>query len=165
MGSLEPNVWRRWLLEVSDPTSGDAGYLGVSDPTSGDVGYVKVYEEMRMPDTFTIGLVQMRCAPDATANLAKAEAAIAEAAKKGAQIVCLPELFTGPYFCQREDVSLFDLAEPIPGPSSERLGAAARANDVIVGGSLFERRMAGVYHNTATVHDSTGHLLGLYRKM
>src|SRR5438045_3796864 len=118
-----------------------------------------------MPDTFTIGLVQMRCSPEKEPNLAKAEAAIADAARQGAQVVCLPELFTGYYFCQKEDAALFDLAEPIPGPSSERLAAAARRNGVVVVGSLFEKRMPGVYHNTATVHDARGELLGLYRKM
>src|SRR3954468_9511960 len=118
-----------------------------------------------MPDTFTIGLVQMRCTPDKAPNLATAEAAIADAARQGAQVVCLPELFLGQYFCQKEDAALFDLAEPIPGPSSERLGAAAKANIVVVVGSLFEKRMAGVYHNTATVHDANGQYLGLYRKM
>ncbi len=116
-------------------------------------------------DTFTIGLVQMSCSADKAANMAKAEAAIAEAAKRGAQIVCLPELFLGPYFCQKEDASLFDLAETIPGPSSERLAAAAKANNVVVIGSLFEKRMPGVYHNTATVHDANGQFLGIYRKM
>src|SRR5580693_7868542 len=119
-----------------------------------------------MPEkTFTIAAVQMRIANDREANLAKAEAAIAEAAKRGSQVVCLPELFTGYYFCQKEDVALFDLAEPIPGPSSERLGAAAKKNGVVVVGSLFEKRMPGVYHNTATVHDANGELLGIYRKM
>ena len=116
-------------------------------------------------DTFTIAAVQMKMAPDADSNLATAEAAIAAAAKQGAQVVCLPELFTGYYFCQKEDAALFDLAEPIPGPSTERLSAAAKKNGVVVIGSLFERRMAGVYHNTATVHDEGGNLLGLYRKM
>jgi N-carbamoylputrescine amidase len=116
-------------------------------------------------DKFTIGLVQMRMSPDKEANLVKAEAAIADAAKCGAEVVCLPELFTGYYFCQKEDAALFDLAEPIPGPSSDRLGAAAKANNVVVVGSLFEKRMAGVYHNTATVHDARGNLMGLYRKM
>ncbi len=114
---------------------------------------------------FTIALVQMRCSADKTANLAKAEAAIADAAKQGAQVVCLPELFLGPYFCQREDAALFDLAEPIPGPSSERLATAAKQNKVVVVGSLFEKRMPGVYHNTATVHDANGQYLGMYRKM
>lgn len=118
-----------------------------------------------MTDLFTIAAVQMKIAPDREANLAKAEAAIAEAAKRGAQIVCLPELFTGYYFCQQEDIALFDLAEPIPGPSEARLAAAAKANGVVVVGSLFEKRMPGVYHNTATVHDAQGKLLGIYRKM
>ena len=118
-----------------------------------------------MSDTFTIGLVQMRCSPDREENLAKAEAAIAAAASRGAEIVCLPELFTGYYFCQKEDIALFDLAEPIPGPSEARLAAAAKANRVVVIGSLFEKRMPGVYHNTATVHDAGGTLLGMYRKM
>ncbi len=118
-----------------------------------------------MPDHFTIAAVQMKVAPDREPNLAKAEAAIAQAAKDGAQVVCLPELFTGYYFCQQEDIKFFDLAEPIPGPSEERLSRAAKANKVVVVGSLFEKRMAGVYHNTATVHDATGQLLGIYRKM
>jgi N-carbamoylputrescine amidase len=116
-------------------------------------------------DTFTIGLVQMSCYADRETNLTKAEAAIRDAAKAGAQIVCLPELFTGPYFCQTEDIRLFDLAEPIPGPSTERLGQAAKANGVVVVGSLFEKRMPGLYHNTATVHDADGSFLGIYRKM
>src|SRR6476469_1716368 len=116
-------------------------------------------------DQFTVALVQMRCGPDKEANLAKAEAAVRDAANRGAEVVCLPELFTGPYFCQKEDPALFDLAEPIPGPSSDRLAAAAKANKVVVVGSLFEKRMPGVYHNTATVYDETGSLMGLYRKM
>ncbi len=118
-----------------------------------------------MPDTFQTALVQMRCAPTPGPNLEKAEDAIKEAARRGAQIVCLPELFLGPYFCQKEDADTFDLAEPIPGPSSDRLGAAAKASGVVVVGSIFEKRMPGVYHNTATVHDADGTLLGIYRKM
>jgi len=116
-------------------------------------------------DPFTIAAVQMKIEPEREKNLAKAEAAIAAAAKQGAQVVCLPELFTGYYFCQKEDAALFDLAEPIPGPSEARLAAAAKANRVVVVGSLFEKRMPGVYHNTATVHDASGQLLGIYRKM
>src|SRR5438093_2475807 len=114
---------------------------------------------------FTIALVQMRCSADRAANLAKAEAAIADAARQGAQIVCLPELFLGPYFCQREDAALFDLAEPIPGPSSEHLARVAKEAKAVVVASLFERRAAGVFHNTAVVFDADGSLLGLYRKM
>src|SRR4051812_21519760 len=116
-------------------------------------------------DHFTIAAIQMKIAADRESNLAKAETAIAAAAKQGAEVVCLPELFTGYYFCQKEDPALFDLAEPIPGPSEARLAAAAKKNKVVVVGSLFEKRMAGVYHNTATVHDAQGELLGLYRKM
>ena len=118
-----------------------------------------------MSDTFTIGLVQMSCDADRETNLRKAEAAIRDAAKAGAQIVCLPELFTGPYFCQVEDYKLFDLAEPVPGPSTDRLGAAAKLHGVVVIGSFFEKRMPGVYHNTCTVHDADGTFLGMYRKM
>ena len=80
--------------------------------------------EPDMSDTFTVALVQMGCDADRETNLAKAEAAVGEAARRGAQIVCLPELFTGPYFCQTEDYHLFDLAEPVPGPSSEQIGRA-----------------------------------------
>jgi N-carbamoylputrescine amidase len=120
---------------------------------------------MPTPATFIVALVQMRCAPDRDTNLRRAVEQIHAAAGQGAQIVCLPELFLGPYFCQREDAGLFDLAEPIPGPSSEKLAQAARAAGVAVVGSLFERRTAGVYHNTAAVFDADGSLLGLYRKM
>ena len=118
-----------------------------------------------MADTFTLALVQMSCNADRDTNLAEAEKFIAEAAGKGADVVCLPELFTGPYFCQTEDAATFDLAEPIPGPSSQRLAEAAKQNNIVVVGSLFERRMAGVYHNTAVVFNADGESLGLYRKM
>jgi N-carbamoylputrescine amidase len=117
------------------------------------------------PDTFTLGLVQMRCAAEPQTNLNTAVERIREAAGRGAQIVCLQELFRSPYFCQRQDPGVFDLAEPIPGPSTERLSAVARETGAVVVGSLFERRAAGVYHNTAVVHDADGTLLGLYRKM
>jgi N-carbamoylputrescine amidase len=107
----------------------------------------------------------MRCAPDAEVNMAKAVAGIRQAAEAGAQVVCLPELFRSPYFCQRQDPSLFDLAEPIPGPSTERLGRAARETGAVVIGSIFERRAPGVYHNSAVVIDADGRISGLYRKM
>src|SRR5262249_22056414 len=107
----------------------------------------------------------MRCEPQPEANLDKAVRRIEQAADAGAQIVCLPELFRSPYFCQRQDPALFDLAEPIPGPSTERLGALARATNTVVIASLFERRTAGIYHNTAAVLDADGSLLGIYRKM
>ncbi len=120
---------------------------------------------MANANTFTVALVQMSCAPDRDTNLDTATACIREAARAGAGIVCLPELFLGPYFCQREDSHLFDLAEPIPGPSSEHLAKVAKETRTVVVASLFERRTAGVYHNTAVVFDADGSLLGLYRKM
>jgi N-carbamoylputrescine amidase len=112
-----------------------------------------------------IGLVQMSCSDDPAANMAKALDAVAQAARQGAQIVCLPELFRSRYFCQVEDARLFDLAEPIPGPSCEALSAAAARHGVALIGSLFERRAAGVFHNTAVIFDSGGALVGRYRKM
>jgi N-carbamoylputrescine amidase len=111
-----------------------------------------------------LGLIQMSCAPDPDANLARALEKIAAAARNGAEVICLPELFRTQYFCQREDAALFDLAEPIPGPTSEALGRAAREHGVVIVGSLFERRAPGVYHNTAAVFDADGRLAGLYRK-
>src|SRR5262245_35037793 len=112
----------------------------------------------------TIGLVQMRCQPEPEANMQKAIEGIRQSAK-WAQIICLPELFRSPYFCQREDAANFDLAEPIPGPSTERLGQVARETGTVVIASLFERRAAGIYHNTAAVLDADGTLLGTFRKM
>jgi N-carbamoylputrescine amidase len=112
-----------------------------------------------------IGLVQMRCSEDPEANLARAIALVADAASAGAQIVCLPELFRSRYFCQSEEHAWFDLAEPIPGPSSQALGETARRLAVVIVAPLFERRAAGVYHNTACVLDADGTIAGLYRKM
>jgi N-carbamoylputrescine amidase len=114
---------------------------------------------------FTIGLVQMRCGLDTRENLDKAAAKVVEAAAQGAEIVCLQELFRSQYFCQREDASLFDLAEPIPGPSTEVLSKIARDRGVVVIASLFEKRATGLYHNTAAVLDADGSIRGLYRKM
>jgi N-carbamoylputrescine amidase len=116
-------------------------------------------------DTFTVGLVQMRCQADPDANLDRALAGIRQAARQGAQIISTQELFRSQYFCQRQDPRLFDLAEPIPGPSSERLAALAKELGVVVIASLFERRAPGLYHNTAVVFDADGTLRGLYRKM
>ncbi|HXQ21209.1 MAG TPA: carbon-nitrogen hydrolase [Candidatus Acidoferrales bacterium] len=113
----------------------------------------------------TVGLIQMRCADDPAANLRTAVGRIGAAAQQGAQIVCLQELFRSPYFCQTEDAALFDLAEPIPGPTTDALGRAAATHGVAVVGSIFERRAAGVYHNTAVLIDADGSLRGLYRKM
>lgn len=112
-----------------------------------------------------IGLVQMRCAAERDVNLRTAEAAIAEAAQAGARVVCLPELFGSLYFCQTEDPNNFELAEPIPGPTTESVSAAARRHGVAVIASIFERRAPGVYHNTAAVIDPDGRIAGLYRKM
>jgi N-carbamoylputrescine amidase len=115
--------------------------------------------------SFTLALVQMRCAADKAANMAAAEARVRTAAKAGAQVVCLPELFLGPYFCQNVDLNNFDLAEPIPGPSTERLAKLAKDTGTVIVASLFEKRAAGLYHNTAAVFDADGAMLGLYRKM
>jgi N-carbamoylputrescine amidase len=120
---------------------------------------------MAPPTKFKIALVQMRCSEDPADNLARAIERIRDAARQGAQLVCLPELFRTQYFCQIEDHAFFDLAEPIPGPTSEALSRAAREAGVVVIGSLFERRAAGVYHNTAVVIDADGRLCGSYRKM
>ncbi|HEV8259413.1 MAG TPA: carbon-nitrogen hydrolase [Burkholderiales bacterium] len=116
-------------------------------------------------ERFRVGLVQMACGPDPDDNLERAVTKIGEAAAKGAQVVCLPELFRTQYFCQREDAALFDLAEPIPGPTTERMAEIARRNNVVVIASIFERRAPGIYHNTAAVLDATGELRGIYRKM
>jgi len=118
-----------------------------------------------LPDKFTVGLVQMSCGPEPADNLGKALDRIADAAKRGAHVVCLPELFQTQYFCQREDAALFDLAEPIPGPGTEKLAAAARQHKVVLVASLFEKRAPGVYHNTAVIFDSDGVQRGIYRKM
>ena len=118
-----------------------------------------------MADRYRIGLVQMSCSPDPERNLEHACDMAREAAGQGAQVVCLPELFLTQYFCQREDASLFDLAEPIPGPTTTRLSQLARQQKIVLVASLFEKRAPGVYHNTAAVFDSDGTLMGIYRKM
>ena len=107
----------------------------------------------------------MSCTPDPEQNMEAAVAHIRDAAKRGAQVICLPELFQTQYFCQREDLNLFDLAEPIPGPATERLSAVARELKVAIVASLFEKRAPGVYHNTAAILDADGALRGKYRKM
>lgn len=116
-------------------------------------------------EQFRVALVQMSCGPEPEQNLQKAVDRIGEAASQGAHVVCLPELFQSQYFCQREDAALFDLAETIPGPASERMADAARKHGVVVIASLFEKRAPGVYHNTAAVFDKDGTLCGIYRKM
>src|SRR5215813_14103769 len=114
---------------------------------------------------FTVGLVQMSASDDANKNLERAVDFVEQAAKLGAQVICLPELFRSQYFCQREDASLFDLAEPVPGPSTDAIGKVARERKVTVVAPVFERRAAGLYHNSAAIVDSEGKVSGIYRKM
>ena len=118
-----------------------------------------------MNKKINIGLVQMSCAADVQANMQKAIAGIREAAQKGANIVCLQELFTSLYFCDVEDHENFKLAEPIPGPSTDTLSVVAKELGVVIIASLFEKRAAGLYHNTTAVLDADGTYLGKYRKM
>jgi N-carbamoylputrescine amidase len=115
--------------------------------------------------TVTLGLVQHHCTPDPDENMRKANAGVREAAARGAQIVCIQELFRSQYFCQIEDHRFFDLAEPIPGPSTETLTALAAELGVVIIASLFEKRAEGLYHNTAAIIDADGRYLGKYRKM
>jgi N-carbamoylputrescine amidase len=112
-----------------------------------------------------IGLVQMSCSDNVADNMQKAISGIREAAAKGAQIVCLQELFTSLYFCDVEDHENFKLAEAIPGPSTDTLSAVAKELGVVIIASLFEKRAAGLYHNTTAVLDADGTYLGKYRKM
>ena len=116
-------------------------------------------------EKFRIGLVQMACTQDSQANLDHAAEKIREAASRRAQIVCLQELFRSQYFCREEDARLFDLAETIPGPSTERLCPLASELGIVIVASLFEKRATGLYHNTAVIIDADGKLLGRYRKM
>jgi len=118
-----------------------------------------------MTSSLKVGLVQQACSEDRSANLAASIKGIREAHARGAQLVLLQELHTGVYFCQTEDVHRFDQAEPIPGPTSDALSAVARELHLVIVASLFERRAAGVYHNTAVVLDADGSLTGMYRKM
>src|SRR5437588_8954068 len=112
-----------------------------------------------------IALIQMRCGAEPAKNFAHAIDFIRDAAKNGAEIICLPELFRSQYFCQTENHDNFSLAETIPGPSTEALTKLARELGVVIVASLFEKRAAGVYHNTAVVIDADGNILGKYRKM
>jgi N-carbamoylputrescine amidase len=112
-----------------------------------------------------VGLVQMSCDQKPAANLKKAIARVEEAARKGAQIVCLQELFRSQYFCQTENIELFDLAETIPGATTESLSRVARTKKIVLVASLFEKRAAGVYHNTAVIINTDGTIAGKYRKM
>ncbi|GAA4866163.1 carbon-nitrogen hydrolase [Luteimonas vadosa] len=120
---------------------------------------------MRTQTTLPVALVQEKNHGDADANLDVIEQRVAEAARQGAKLVLLQELHNGAYFCQHESVEEFDRAEPIPGPSTARLSSVAERHGVVLVGSLFERRAAGLYHNTAVVFDADGRMAGKYRKM
>jgi len=121
--------------------------------------------DARPPAKYKVGLVQMAMSANADENLKHAIERVEEAARQGARLVCLPELFRSRYFAQVEDPALFDLAEPVPGPSTEALGKVAKRAGVVVIAPVFERRAPGLYHNTAAVIDADGRLVGLYRKM
>src|SRR3954463_13228716 len=110
-------------------------------------------------DSSRVALIQMQCGPEPEANFAKAVDRVREAAQQGAQIICLPELFRSQYFCQSEDHANFALAEEIPGSSTEQLGAVARESGAVIIASLFEKRAAGLYHNTAAIISGDGQLL------
>lgn len=117
------------------------------------------------PRQVRIAVIQMTCVREKGPNVEKALARIAEAAANGANVICLQELFAGEYFCQTEDHARFAEAEPIPGPTSDAFQAAAKKHGVVLVASLFEKRAAGLYHNTAVIFDADGKQLGLYRKM
>jgi N-carbamoylputrescine amidase len=118
-----------------------------------------------MPAPFQLGLTQMACVDNPAANVDQQIHLIREAASDGAKVVCTQELFTSKYFCQAEDHRFFDYAESIPGPTTDRLSAVAKELEIVIVASLFERRAAGLYHNTAIVLDADGSLVGRYRKM
>ena len=120
---------------------------------------------MTKQKTLSVGLVQQSCGTDRAHNLAESIKGIREAARKGAKLVLLQELHTGPYFCQTEDTTVFDTAEAIPGPSTQELGAVAKELGLVIVASLFEKRAPGIYHNTAAVLEKDGSLAGIYRKM
>jgi N-carbamoylputrescine amidase len=116
-------------------------------------------------ESFTIAVVQTAVGPDPAVNMQSAAKQVRAAAKAGAEVVCLPELYRSQYFCQREDAALFDLAEPVPGPSTETFSPLARELGVVIIVPVFEKRAAGLYHNSAVIVDATGTIAGLYRKM
>lgn len=118
-----------------------------------------------MPEEVRVGLVQMRCSSQPERNLKRTLALIMEAAESGCQVICLQELFRSLYFCQQEDEDRFDLAETIPGPTTEVLGTLAKELELVIIASIFEKRTAGIYHNTAVVLNQNGSLAGKYRKM
>lgn len=122
-------------------------------------------DTMDTDHAYKIALVQMACSPEPARNLERATARVREAARAGARVVCLPELFLSPYFCQREDARCFDLAEPIPGPTTGAMGALGRETGAVIIVPLFEKRGPGLYHNSLVVIDADGSIAGRYRKM
>jgi N-carbamoylputrescine amidase len=120
---------------------------------------------MSAREKYRIGLVQMSCGPEPDVNVSKAVDRVTELAARGASVICLPELFRTQYFCQREDHALFDEAESIPGPTVERLAGVAQERRLTIFAPIFERRSAGLYHNTTVVIGPDGDILGRYRKM
>lgn len=118
-----------------------------------------------MNTAFTVGLIQDAVTADVSANVERSIANVREAASRGAQIICLQELFNSPYFCKAEKCDRFDLAEPIPGPTVERMQSVAKELEVVLIVPVFERQAAGVYRNSAAIVDADGSLLGVYRKM
>ncbi len=119
----------------------------------------------KIPSKFTVGLIQIALSKNPDDNLKKSISWINKAAKEGAEVICLPELFRSQYFCQKEDISNFDLAETIPGQSTEEIGKAAKKNRVAVIASIFERRASGIYHNSVALINPKGEVEGIYRKM
>jgi N-carbamoylputrescine amidase len=120
---------------------------------------------VQLHEKYTVALIQMRAAREPSENIDRAVHFVAEAARAGARVVCLPELFQSQYFCQTENAALFDLAEPVPGPTTEALGIAARQTNTTIVAPLFERRAPGVYHNSLVVIGPDSRILGRYRKM
>jgi len=120
---------------------------------------------MATPAKYTVGLIQMAFGTDSEANLQRAIGKIEEAARNGAQLICLPELFRSQYFCQSENADLFNLAEPVPGPTTKALGDVAKKLKLVIVAPVFERRAPGVYHNSAAIIEANGTMAGLYRKM
>ena len=153
------------MVEVS-PSKG-AGHSMLCPYNTGGGKYFSSHSwyDVAMHDKFVVGLIQMRSTKDAAENLARAVEKIREAAKRGAQIVCMDELFRNEYFCRTENAELFNLAETFPGPTTDVLTKVALENKVAIIASLFERRAAGLYHNTCAVIDADGSFLGKYRKM
>ena len=152
------------MWDVVVKQSGFMRALSSATPTMGGAGEL-CYHCPIMKRRLKVSLIQQACGEDRAANLAATERGLREAQARGAQLVLLQELHTGVYFCQSEDSARFDQAEPIPGPSTEALGALARELNLVIVASLFERRAAGLYHNTAVVLDADGTIAGRYRKM